>query len=84
MTMISSAFRQGARRVAATSSRRGFSSAATNVAKNENARKALFATAGLSLAVAGLLQREVSCDNDVPSYAFSLAIFTNCIPLFNI
>jgi hypothetical protein len=72
--MISSAFRQGARRVAAASSRRGFSSAAANVAKNENARKALFATAGLSLAVAALQQREVSWDYNVSSYTFPSAI----------
>eukprot|EP00980_Cylindrotheca_fusiformis_P010944 scaffold2499_cov125-Cylindrotheca_fusiformis.AAC.35 len=63
--MFSSTFRQGARRVASTFSHsgRGFSSAAANVTKNQNARKALFATAGLSLAVAALQQREEKTQN---------------------
>lgn len=59
--MISStAFRVAGRRLATTGSRRTFSAAATSAAKSDNARKALMVTAGLSLAVATLQQREVN------------------------
>ena len=58
--MFHSAVRQSCRRVASSASRRAFSTTGGKVAKNENARKALVATAGLSLAVAALQTREVS------------------------
>jgi hypothetical protein len=60
--MISStAFRMAGRRMATSASRKTFSTAAAaaNTAKSDNARKALLATAGLSIAVAALQQREV-------------------------
>jgi hypothetical protein len=59
-TMIAStAFRTAGRRFATTGSRRVFSATAANAVKNDNVRMALMATAGLSLAVAALQQREV-------------------------
>ena len=59
--MISTnALRMAGRRVASTASRRTFSAAASSATKNDNARKALLATAGLTLAVAALQEREVS------------------------
>lgn len=57
--MISStAFRMAGRRMASVSSRRAFSAVATKSANNNTARNALLATAGLSMAVAALQQRE--------------------------
>ena len=62
--MFTSALRQGFRRVAVASNtpatQRGFATVGAKVAKSDNARKALVAGAGLTLAVAALQQREVS------------------------
>lgn len=58
--MFNRAVRQSCRRLATSASRRNFSTAGAKVVQNENARKALFATAGLSFAVAAAIQnREV-------------------------
>jgi hypothetical protein len=55
------AFRTATRRVVAPIARRTFSVAsAAKVAKNENARKALIATAGAAIAMAAF-QQEVCC-----------------------
>ncbi|CAJ1962258.1 unnamed protein product [Cylindrotheca closterium] len=58
--MFTSALRQGFRRVAnnTTTAQRGFATVGAKVAKSDNARKALVAGAGLTLAVAALQQRE--------------------------
>jgi hypothetical protein len=64
--MISTtAFRTAGRRIATTASRRGFSSVVVNAAKNDNARRVLLATAGLSLAVAALHEREVRSNESI-------------------
>jgi hypothetical protein len=55
----SSTFRMAGRRLATTGSRRAFSAVTTSAVKSDNARNALMVTAGLSLAVAALQQREV-------------------------
>lgn len=57
------AFRMAGRRLATTGSRRVFSATAVNTVKNDNARMALMVTAGLSLAVATLQQREEKTHN---------------------
>mmetsp|Transcript_27497 Transcript_27497/g.66789 ORF Transcript_27497/g.66789 Transcript_27497/m.66789 type:complete len:312 (+) Transcript_27497:72-1007(+) len=56
--MFTSAVRQSIRRVASTTARRGFATAGAKVAKSDNARRAVVAGAGLTLAVAALQQRE--------------------------
>ena len=53
------AFRMAGRRLATTGSRRVFSATAVNTVKNDHTRMALMVTAGLSLAVATLQQKEV-------------------------
>ena len=58
--MFHSAVRQTIRRAATATSKRGFASVSAKVAKSDNARRALVAGAGLSLAVAALQQSEVS------------------------
>ena len=58
--MLSSAFRTSIRRVATTTSQRTFASVGAKVTKNDNARRAFVAGAGLTLAVAALSQQEVS------------------------
>ena len=59
MMIAPGAFRMAGRRLATTGSRRVFSATAATAVKNDNARMALMVTAGLSLAVATLQQREV-------------------------
>ena len=59
--MFNSAVRQSCFRLASSASRRKFSTAGVKIVKNENARKALFATAGISFVAAAAIQnREVS------------------------
>ena len=73
LTMIApAAFRMAGRRLATTGSRRVFSATAANAVKNDNARMALMVTAGLSLAVASLQQREVRKNWSIESKQWSL------------